>query len=106
MLPSRPKVIVADDHPLFAQGVAKILEPECDLMGVASTGRELLAMLERALPDLVVVDISMPDLNGLDAVRLLLQRWPALPVVFLTMHTDVMYAHAAYALGALGYVPK
>jgi DNA-binding NarL/FixJ family response regulator len=106
LIPGRARVVVADDHTLFAQAVANLLEKHCDVMGIASTGRELLAILERGTPDLVIVDISMPELNGLDAIRIIRQRWPDLPIVVLSMHADVQYAHAALSLGARGYVSK
>ena len=87
-------------------GLRKILEPEYDLVGTAGDGRELLELAASLKPDVVVVDISMPLLNGLDAVRQLKKTDSSVKVVFLTMHADVDFATEAFRAGASGYLLK
>ena len=87
-------------------GLRKILEPEYDLVGTAGDGRELLKLAASLKPDVVVVDISMPLLNGLDAVRQLKQTNSSVKVVFLTMHGDIDFATEAFRAGASGYLLK
>ena len=89
---TRPRVLLADDHAMVVAGLSTLLEREFDLVGTATDGRELIAMSEWLVPDVVVTDISMPLLNGLDAVRSLKKTQPSIKVVFLTMHGDVDFA--------------
>ncbi len=102
----RTTVLLADDHTIVAEGIASLLEPEYDLVGRVHNGRELLRVAEELSPDVIVSDISMPLLNGIDALRQLRQRDPACRVVFLTVHADVSYVAEAFRAGAAGYVLK
>ncbi len=103
---TQPRVLLADDHAMVLAGLRKILEPEYDLVGTAGDGRELLELAASLKPDVVVVDISMPLLNGLDAVRQLKKTDSSVKVVFLTMHADVDFATEAFRAGASGYLLK
>ena len=103
---TQPRVLLADDHAMVLAGLRKILEPEYDLVGTAGDGRELLKLAASLKPDVVVVDISMPLLNGLDAVRQLKKTNSSVKVVFLTMHGDIDFATEAFRAGASGYLLK
>ena len=103
---TQPRVLLADDHAMVLAGLCKILEPEYDLVGTAGDGRELLELAASLKPDVVVVDISMPLLNGLDAVRQLKKTDSSVKVVFLTMHADVDFATEAFRAGASGHLLK
>jgi DNA-binding NarL/FixJ family response regulator len=100
------RVLLADDHKIVAEGLRSLLEPEFELVGTVEDGRELLKAAERLKPDVIVVDISMPWLNGIEAVRQIKKTEPDVKVVFLTMHADVSYATSAFEAGASGYVLK
>ena len=102
----RPRIVLADDHTLVLEGLCKILEDECDVVGTAEDGRILLNMVQEHNPDVVVLDISMPELNGLDAARQLHKLLPACKIIFLTMHADTTYAREAFQIGASGYLLK
>ena len=99
-------VLLADDHEIVVEGLRKILEPKFNLVATVLDGRELLTEAERLKPDVIISDISMPSLNGLDAVRQLRKRGIDAKVVFLTMHADADLATEAFAAGATGYVLK
>lgn len=103
---SRKRVLLADDHRIVAEGLKSILAEHYELVGIVENGRELLRAAREASPDVIVADISMPQLNGLDAVAQLKADGCAARVVFLTMHRDLMYAAKALALGASGFVLK
>jgi len=103
---SRPKVLVADDHRIVAEGLRGLLEPEFELAEIVEDGRALLEAHDRIHPDVVVADVSMPLLNGIEAVRQLRQAGSRAKFVFLTMHPDVSYATEALEAGASGYVLK
>lgn len=103
---ARPRVLLADDHAMVLAGLSRLLEPTFDLVGTASDGRELVELSKSLVPDVVVTDISMPLLNGLDAVRNLKKAVPSVKVVFLTMHADVDFATEAFRSGASGYLLK
>lgn len=102
----RPRVLLADDHRLVAEGVKSLLAADFELVGVVEDGCALVAAAQTLQPDVIVADISMPRLNGLDALAHLRQDNPQVRVVFLTMHQDVVYARRALEAGALGYVLK
>jgi DNA-binding NarL/FixJ family response regulator len=102
----RPRVLLADDHRLVAEGLKSLLMPEFELLDVVEDGRALVAAAKKLRPDVIVADITMPHLNGLDALALLKKDNPAVKVVFLTMHKDVAYARRALDLGASGFVLK
>ncbi|MHC4757344.1 MAG: response regulator [Planctomycetota bacterium] len=99
-------VILADDHKIILEGLKNLLEDEFDILAQVQDGRELLESVKKLRPDVVVVDISMPLLNGIDAVRQLKSTYSDLKVVFLTMHNDAMYAKEAFDVGASGFVLK
>src|SRR4051812_24470427 len=102
----KPRVLLADDHQILAQGVRGLLEPEFELVGIVSDGRELVDAARKLRPDVIVADISMPSLNGIDAVTQIRQAGVSSKVVFLTMQRDVSYARRAMGAGASGYVLK
>ena len=103
---SRPRIILADDHKIVLEGLKNLLEPAFDLVGTVENGRALLAAAKKLHPDVIVADISMPMLNGIEAVRKIKKISPHVKVVFLTMHPDVSYATEAFEAGASGYVLK
>ena len=102
----RPRILIADDHKMFAQGLAGLLEDEFDLVGSVENGQALVDEATRQQPDVVIVDISMPILNGFDAVRILKQSGLTAKVIFLTMHADLRLFDEAFRCGAVGYVLK
>jgi DNA-binding NarL/FixJ family response regulator len=102
----RPRVLLADDHLLVAEALTSLLTPEFDLVGVVEDGRALLEAAVKLQPDVIVADVSMPHLNGIDALAQLRQGGDRTPVVFLTMHRDVTFARRALDAGASGFVLK
>ena len=102
----KPRVLLADDHKIVLEGLRGLLSAEVELVGEAASGQELLERARELAPDVVVADISMPLLNGIDAVRKMREEGGAAKVVFLTMHPDVVYATRALDVGASGYVLK
>lgn len=102
------RVVLADDHPMYRYGVAAVLadEPRVELVGQASTGTELLTLVEREHPDVVVTDLRMPDLSGVEVTRRLQEQQPDLPVLLLTMHDDDESVYGALRAGARGYLLK
>ena len=100
------RILLADDHKIVLEGLRSLLEPEFELVGMAEDGRTLLRMAENLEPDVVVADISMPRLNGIEAARQIKKLKPETKIVFLTMHPDVNYAARAFEVGASGYVLK
>jgi DNA-binding NarL/FixJ family response regulator len=103
---TKPRLLIADDHKIFAEGLKRLLNADFDIAGVVEDGRELVAAAEKLRPDVIVADISMPMLNGIEAVRQIKKVHPEIKVVFLTMHPDVAYAVSAFETGASGYVLK
>ena len=104
--PKRPRVLLADDHRLVAEGLKSLLMAEFDLVGVVEDGRAMLEAARKLRPDVIVADITMPHLNGIDALVQLKRDDKRVRVVFLTMHPEVAYARRALEAGALGYVLK
>jgi DNA-binding NarL/FixJ family response regulator len=103
---SKPRVLIADDHPILAEGLRGMLEPEFEVVGVVADGRELVAAAKKHRPDVIVADVTMPSLNGIEAAAQLRDLGLKARVVFLTMHRDVAYARRAMEAGAVGYVVK
>ncbi len=103
---SKARVLLADDHRIVIEGLKKLLEPEYDVVGAVEDGRALIAAVDKLQPDVVVADISMPHLNGIEAVRQIKEKNPQIRVVILTMHHDVQYAARAFEAGASGFVLK
>src|SRR5438270_2512972 len=102
----RPRVLLADDHRLLREAFAKLLEPNCDVVGAVADGRALLAAAPELRPDIVVLDIAMPLLNGLDAARQLKRLMPEVKLIFLTVSEDPDLAAEAFRAGASGYLLK
>jgi DNA-binding NarL/FixJ family response regulator len=103
---SRPSVLLADDHTLLLEAFEKLLAEDCDVVGMVADGRALVAAALRLKPDVVVADIAMPLLNGLDAARQIKQLLPETRIVFLTMNEDPDLAAEAFRAGASGYLLK
>ena len=103
---SRPSVLLADDHTLLLEAFQKLLEEDCDVVGMVGDGRALIAAALKLRPDVVVVDVAMPLLNGLDAARQIKQLLPETRIVFLTMNEDPDLAAEAFRAGASGYLLK
>jgi DNA-binding NarL/FixJ family response regulator len=102
----RPRVLLADDHRLLREAFAQLLATDCDVVGAVADGRALLTAAPELRPDIVVLDIAMPLLNGLDAARQLRRAMPEVKVIFLTMSEDPDVAAAAFRIGASGYLLK
>jgi DNA-binding NarL/FixJ family response regulator len=103
---SRPRVLLADDHTLLLEAFQKMLSAECEVVGAVTNGHELLFAAASLRPDVVVLDIAMPFLNGLDAARRLKKELPAVHIVFLTMNEDPELAAEAFRAGAAAYLLK
>jgi DNA-binding NarL/FixJ family response regulator len=103
---SRPRVLLADDHALVLAGFRKLLEPEFDIVGTVENGRALVDAAPELKPDVVLLDISMPLLNGIDAAARLRQILPGVRLIFITVHSDPDYVAEAFRVGASGYLLK
>jgi DNA-binding NarL/FixJ family response regulator len=103
---SRTKVMLVDDHTLLLEALKGLLEPEFDVVGAVADGRAALATAQKVKPDVVVLDIAMPLLNGLDAARRFREMSPAPKLIFLTMNPDPDLAQEALRVGASGYLLK
>ena len=106
MSPHRPRVLIAEDHNLIAELCKRELEKEFDVVGTVSDGHEMVRAATRLVPDVIVVDIAMPILNGLDAGEQVKELFPAVKLVYLTMNTDPELALEAFQRGASAYVLK
>jgi DNA-binding NarL/FixJ family response regulator len=102
----RPRVLLADDHELLLGAFEKLLSSECDVVGQVTNGRALVESAESLKPDVIVLDISMPQLNGLEAGRKIKQSLRDVKLVFLTMNEDSDLAAEAFRAGASGYLLK
>lgn len=102
----RPRVLLADDHALVAAGLSKLLEQDFNLLGTVSDGRALITAAKTENPDVVLTDISMPMLNGLEAARQIRTTLPNCKIVFVTVHSDSAYVKEAFRAGGSGYVLK
>jgi len=102
----RPVVVLADDHVLVLEGIRKLLEPHFEVGACVQDGRELLAAAATSRPDVILLDISMPGLNGVEAALQLRKDAPQAKLIFLTMHSDPAFLGAALRAGAHGYVLK
>jgi DNA-binding NarL/FixJ family response regulator len=103
---SRPKIFLADDHTMFSQGLRSLLEDEFELVGAVADGQALVESAPGLYPDVIVVDVAMPVLNGFDAVRELKKAGTHAKVIFLTMHADKRLVAEAFRCGGNGYVLK
>jgi DNA-binding NarL/FixJ family response regulator len=103
----KTKILLADDHGIVIEGLRRILDrPEFEIVGTVSNGHELLKAATKHRPDVIVIDVAMPLLNGIEAARQLRAANPESKLVFLTMHSEPVYAREALAAGGLGYVLK
>ncbi len=103
---NKPRILLADDHRLVAEGLKGLLEQEFEFVGIVEDGRAMVRAARELHPDVIVADISMPHLNGIDALVQIRQESPDVRVVFLTMHRELAYARRALKAGAAGFVLK
>ena len=103
---SKLRILLADDHQFITEGLKSLLEPNHEVVAVVGDGKALVKKAAELEPDILVVDISMPLLNGIDAVRQIKKEGSRAKVIFLTMHPDVTYASRALEAGGLGFVLK
>jgi DNA-binding NarL/FixJ family response regulator len=102
----RPRVLLADDHRMLLDALKELLEPSYEVVGLVSDGRALLKIAEKLRPDIIVLDIAMPQLNGLDAGRHLKQSMPATKLIFMTMNEDPYLVGEAFRAGASAFLLK
>jgi len=102
----RPRLVLADDHTLLLDGLRKLLEPEFDLIATAVDGRSAVEECIGLKPDLLLLDIGLPVMNGIEVAPRVKSAVPAVKILFLTMHTDRVYVEEAFRVGASGYVLK
>ncbi|MGQ0556795.1 MAG: response regulator [Nitrospiraceae bacterium] len=103
---NRPRILMADDHAIVLAGLRKLVEAEGEVVGMVEDGRALVEAAQQLRPDIVLLDISMPLLNGLDAARQISKLVPESKLIFLTMHATPTYATEAFKAGASGYLIK
>ena len=103
---SRPRVLLADDHRMLTDALKNVLEPRCEVVGTVSDGRALLEAAAKLNPDIVVLDIAMPRLNGLDAGRQLKARMPKVKLIFMTQHEDPYLVGEAFRAGGSAFLLK
>lgn len=102
----KPTVILADDHTLVLEGFRRLLETHCELLATVGDGHALLRAVTQHRPNIVILDISMPVMNGIEAARALQAQFPSTKLLFVTMHADPAYIRAAFQAGASGYILK
>ena len=102
----KPRLLLADDHTILLEGLKALLAPEFEVVATAADGRAVLEAAEKHQPDLILLDISMPGLNGIEAARRLKQSNPGAKLIILTMHADLSFVSAAFEAGVSGYVLK
>ena len=102
----KPRVMLADDHALIIEGFRRILEDHYELVGTATDGRTLVESAKALDPDIIILDVSMPLLNGIDAAAHLKKCCPRAKLIFVTMHADTEYVRSAFEAGASAYVLK
>ena len=102
------KILIADDHAVVAEGLKHLIEaqPELEVIGIVPDGREAVRLAKETQPDVVLMDLSMPELNGADATRAILERDPKCRVIVLSMYAEREYVRRALKAGAAGYVSK
>ena len=102
------RVLVAEDYPLVAEGFRRILEVAFDVVGIVGDGESLVAEALRLKPDIILIDISLPPVDGFEAARRIKRHWPDARMIFLTMHTEIAYLQLQHAVevSAGGYVFK
>jgi len=102
----RARLLLADDHSLILEGFRRVIEPKYDVLGMVTDGRALVEAALRLRPDLIILDITMPLLNGINAAREIKNGLPEMKLLFVTMHASPIYLQAALDVGATGYVLK
>jgi len=102
----KARIVLADDHRILTECLESFLREYFDVVGTADNGRTLIERVDVLRPDVVVLDISMPGMNGLEAARRISERHPAVKLVFLTMHSERPYVEEAFRAGASGYILK
>lgn len=104
----RIHILLAEDHLIVRQGLQSLLEkePDFEVVGQAETGREAVRLAGELLPDVVVMDLTMPELNGMEATRRIVAQYPQMPVIILTMHSDKRFISEVLKVGAKGYLLK
>lgn len=102
----KPRTLLADDHSMMLAGLQKLVEETCEVVGTVGDGHSLVEAAQRLHPDLIILDIAMPLLNGIDAARQIKRLCPDTKLIFLTMQTSPTYATEALAAGASGYLLK
>jgi DNA-binding NarL/FixJ family response regulator len=102
----RPRVVIADDHAMVREGLVRLIENDVDVVATVGDGHAVVAEVVRLRPDIAVLDIGMPLLNGMEAARRLREEAPEVRLMFLSQHTGKEYVQAAFAAGARGYVVK
>src|SRR5271166_2117318 len=103
---SRPQVLIADDHTIFAESLKLLLEKSYKVVGIVANGRALVTQAAKLKPEVIVVDVGMPLLNGFDAAQRVREQQPGVKLVFLTMQDDANLAAAALELGSTAFVLK
>ena len=102
----RPRILLADDHQMLLDGLKRVLEPRCDVVGTASNGRALLESAAKLQPEVIVLDIGMPQLNGLDAARHLKRTMPKVKLIIMTMNEEPDLVGEAFRAGASAFLLK
>ena len=102
----KPRLLLGDDHTILREGLKALLAAECDVVATAGDGRAVLEAAERHRPDVIILDISMPGLNGIETARRLGRTNPGAKLIMLTMHADLSFVRAAFEAGVSGYVLK
>jgi DNA-binding NarL/FixJ family response regulator len=102
----RPTVLIADDHTLVGQGLSSLIEKEFNVLGIVESGRELLKAAALRAPDVALIDVSMPEMTGLEAARKLLAIAPKCKVIFVSMHATPEFVREAFGIGGRGYLLK
>ena len=102
----RPRVLLADDHQMVADALRRVLEPRCEVVGTVNNGHALLRAAATLQPEVIVLDIAMPEMNGLDAARHLKRSVPKAKLVFLTMNEDPELVREAFRSGASAFLLK
>lgn len=102
----RPRILLADDHTMLLDAFRRLLEPECEIVGLAADGHALVKLATKSNPDVVVLDISMPRLNGIEAAAQLRRKLPGVKIIFLTVNQDPDVAAEAIRMGASAFLLK
>ncbi len=102
----KPRVLIADDHELIARALSAILQPSCEIVGIARTGRDAVRQAMLTPPHVAILDISMPEMNGIQAAMELTRILPRIKIIFVTQQVDAFYLRAAVRVGAVGFVSK